>query len=106
MPVFGVILVRPRENVDQNNSEYGHFLRSERFLILYIFAWFLYFLPLFFSEIVVLEIVSNIFCLQKQFSIIWINKVTLGYSQYFVSRTIDLGPYSSRAKTIKSSYQY
>ena len=28
MFVFGVILVRMRENADQNNSEYGHFLRS------------------------------------------------------------------------------
>ena len=26
--VFKVILVRMRENADQNNSEYGHFLRS------------------------------------------------------------------------------
>ena len=27
MSVFGVILVRMRENVDQNNSEYGHISR-------------------------------------------------------------------------------
>ena len=37
MPVFGVILVRifpysvrMRENADQNDSEYGHFSRSEK----------------------------------------------------------------------------
>ena len=28
-PVFGVVLVRLRENADQNNSEYGHFLHSD-----------------------------------------------------------------------------
>ena len=28
MSVFGVILVGMRENTDQNNSEYRHFLRS------------------------------------------------------------------------------
>ena len=28
MSVFGVTLVRMWENVDQNNSEYGHFSRS------------------------------------------------------------------------------
>ena len=28
MSVFGVVLVRMQENRDQNNSEYGHFLRS------------------------------------------------------------------------------
>ena len=28
MSVFGVTLVRIRENTDQNNSEYGHFSRS------------------------------------------------------------------------------
>ena len=28
--VSGVILVRMRENTDQNNSEYGHFLRSAK----------------------------------------------------------------------------
>ena len=30
--VFGVFLVRMRENTDQKNSEYGHFLRSDVFL--------------------------------------------------------------------------
>ena len=29
MSLFRVILVRMRENSDQNNSKYGHFLRSE-----------------------------------------------------------------------------
>ena len=29
MSVFGVILLRMRENAEQNNSEYGHFSRSE-----------------------------------------------------------------------------
>ena len=29
--VFGVILVRMRENMDQNNSQYGHFSRSASF---------------------------------------------------------------------------
>ena len=28
--VFGVIVVRMRENADRNNSEYGHFLRNAR----------------------------------------------------------------------------
>ena len=28
--VSGVILVRMRENTDQNNSEYGHFLRGAK----------------------------------------------------------------------------
>ena len=31
MSVFGVILFRMRENVDRNNSEYEHFLRSAEF---------------------------------------------------------------------------
>ena len=37
MSVFEVILVRMRENVDQNNSEYGHFSRSgkQSFELLY-----------------------------------------------------------------------
>ena len=29
MFIFRVILIRMRENVDQNNSEYGHFSRSD-----------------------------------------------------------------------------
>ena len=33
MSVFGVILVRSQENADQNNSEYGHILRSVNSLI-------------------------------------------------------------------------
>ena len=33
MSVFGVILVRMRENSDQNNSEHGHFLRSVGFSV-------------------------------------------------------------------------
>ena len=32
--VFGVFLVRMRENVDQKNSEYGYFLRSVRLSII------------------------------------------------------------------------
>ena len=31
--IFAVILVRMRENADQNNSEYGHFLRSANTVI-------------------------------------------------------------------------
>ena len=29
VPVFGVVLVWLRENAEQNNSEYGHFLHSD-----------------------------------------------------------------------------
>ena len=29
MPVFGVFLVRMRENTDQRNPEYGHFSRRD-----------------------------------------------------------------------------
>ena len=28
-PAFGLNTVRMRENTDQNNSEYGHFIRSD-----------------------------------------------------------------------------
>ena len=36
--VFGVVLVRMRENMDQNNSEYGHFSCTEYFLNFLIFS--------------------------------------------------------------------
>ena len=46
--VFGIILVQMRENTNQNNSEYGHFLRSvpystnmPPYAILTIIAWLL-----------------------------------------------------------------
>ena len=34
--VFGVILVRMRENADQNNSEYGQFLCSDKVKLFWI----------------------------------------------------------------------
>ena len=38
MSVFGIILVRIRENADQNNSEYGHFLHRVEFEISPLFG--------------------------------------------------------------------
>ena len=41
MSVFGIILVRMRENALQNISKYGHFLRSDKKSLISTFACFL-----------------------------------------------------------------